>query len=40
MQALEHFIKKGSHPPMDDEVSAKHFEILLEETSKQGLANL
>lgn len=35
--ALEHFIKKGSHPPMDDEVSAKHFEILLEETSKQGL---
>ncbi|MDG1284517.1 MAG: radical SAM family heme chaperone HemW [Flavobacteriaceae bacterium] len=37
--ALEHFINKGSHPPMDDEVSAKHFEVLLEETSKQGLTH-
>jgi oxygen-independent coproporphyrinogen III oxidase len=37
--ALEHFISKGSHPPMDDEVSAKHFEVLLEETSKHGLTH-
>jgi len=37
--ALEHFINKGSHPPMDDELSAKHFEVLLEETSKQGLTH-
>tara|TARA_B110000459_G_scaffold172866_1_gene194618 strand:- start:501 stop:1649 length:1149 start_codon:yes stop_codon:yes gene_type:complete len=35
--ALEHFIKKGSHPPIDDEVSAQHFNILLEETAKQDL---
>jgi len=37
--ALEHFIKKGSHPPMDDELAAKHFEVLLEETSMQGLTH-
>tara|TARA_B100000767_G_scaffold69344_1_gene65989 strand:- start:1519 stop:2643 length:1125 start_codon:yes stop_codon:yes gene_type:complete len=35
--ALEHFIKKGSHPPIDDEVSAQHFNILLEETTKNNL---
>ena len=37
--ALEHFIKKGSHPPMDDELAAQHFEVLLEETSAQGLTH-
>ena len=37
--ALEHFIKKGSHPPMDDELAAKHFEVLLEETATQGLTH-
>jgi len=37
--ALEHFISKGSHPPIDDELSAKHFEVLVEETSKQGLTH-
>ena len=37
--ALEHFISKGSHPPMDDALSAKHFEVLLEETSTQGLTH-
>jgi len=37
--ALEHFIKKGSQPPMDDEVTAQHFEVLLEETSAQGLTH-
>ena len=35
--ALEHFIKKGSHPPMDDELAAQHFKVLIEETSQQGL---
>ena len=37
--ALEHFIKKGSHPPMDDELAAQHFEVLLEETYAQGLTH-
>jgi len=37
--ALEHFIKKGSHPPMDDELAAKHFEVLLQETATQGLTH-
>jgi oxygen-independent coproporphyrinogen-3 oxidase len=37
--ALEHFINKGSHPPMDDELSASHFEVLLEEASAQGLTH-
>ncbi len=37
--ALEHFIKKGSHPPMDDELAAQHFEVLLEETLAQGLTH-
>ena len=37
--ALEHFIKKGNHPPMDDELAAKHFEVLLQETATQGLTH-
>ncbi|MDA9056674.1 radical SAM family heme chaperone HemW [Flavobacteriaceae bacterium] len=37
--ALAHFINKGSHPPMDDELAAKHFEVLLEETAIQGLTH-
>ena len=37
--ALEHFIKKGSHPPMNEDLSAKHFEVLLEETQTQGLTH-
>jgi oxygen-independent coproporphyrinogen-3 oxidase len=37
--ALEHFIKKGSHPPMDDDLAAQHFEVLLEETSAHGLTH-
>jgi len=37
--ALEHFINKGSHPPMDDELAAKHFEVLLQETATQGLTH-
>jgi len=35
--ALEYFIKKGCHPPMDDELAAQHFKVLIEETSQQGL---
>ena len=35
--ALEHFIEKGCHPPMDDELAAQHFKVLMEETSQQGL---
>tara|TARA_B110000003_G_scaffold194145_1_gene192863 strand:- start:2785 stop:3909 length:1125 start_codon:yes stop_codon:yes gene_type:complete len=34
--ALEHFIKKGSHPPLDDELAANHFEVLIEEALKDG----
>ena len=34
--ALEHFIKKGSHPPLDDELAPNHFKVIIEETSKQG----
>ena len=34
--ALEHFIKKGTHPPLDDELAANHFKVIIEETSKQG----
>lgn len=34
--ALEHFIKKGSHPPLDDELAANHFEVLIEEALKHG----
>ena len=37
--ALEHFIKKGSHPPMDDDLAAQHFVVLLEETSAHGLTH-
>lgn len=35
--ALEHFIEKGCHPPMDDELAAQHFKVLMKETSQQGL---
>ena len=35
--ALEHFIVKGCHLPMDDELAAQHFKVLMEETSQQGL---
>ena len=34
--ALEHFIKKGSHPPLDDELAANHFKVLIEEALKDG----
>lgn len=35
--ALEHFIKTVKHPPMDDELAAAHFQVLIEDTNKSGL---
>lgn len=32
--ALYDFIKKGKYPPIDEKLAAEHFDILLEETSK------
>lgn len=34
--ALYNFIKKGKVPPLDDSLALQHFNILLEETEKQG----
>jgi len=35
--ALANFIKKGNYPPIDEDKALAHFNILLEETKKQGL---
>ena len=34
--ALDSFIKRGKYPPIDEEKSLTHFNILVEETEKQG----
>ncbi len=34
--ALDSFIAKGKYPPLDEELAKQHFEILVEETQKQG----
>jgi len=34
--ALDSFIKKGKYPAIDEELSLAHFNILVEETEKQG----
>lgn len=34
--ALDSFIKKGTYPPIDEELALQHFNHLLEETEKQG----
>lgn len=34
--ALDSFIKKGKYPALDENLAAKHFEILVEETKKKG----
>ena len=34
--ALDTFIKKGKYPPIDEEKTLKHFNILVEETEKMG----
>ncbi len=37
--ALESFIKKGLVPPVDEEMSKAHYELLLDETAYWGLVN-
>jgi oxygen-independent coproporphyrinogen-3 oxidase len=34
--ALDTFIKRGTYPPIDEELALQHFSHLVEETSKQG----
>jgi len=34
--ALDNFIKKGKYPPIDEEKALAHFNVLVEETAKQG----
>lgn len=34
--ALESFIKQGKYPDVDEKVAREHFDILIEETTKQG----
>ena len=34
--ALASFIKTGKYPPLDESLAAKHFDILVNETAKQG----
>jgi len=37
--ALDTFIKKGSYPPIDEDLALKHFNHLVEETDKQGFVH-
>ena len=37
--ALDAFIKKGTYPPIDDELAAQHFNHLMVETEKQGFVH-
>ncbi len=37
--ALASFIKKGKYPPIDEELALAHFNILVEETEKQGFVH-
>jgi oxygen-independent coproporphyrinogen-3 oxidase len=37
--ALANFIKKGKYPPIDEELSLAHFNILIEETEKNGFVH-
>ncbi len=37
--ALASFIKKGKYPPLDEKLAAEHFDILVEETTKQGFVH-
>ncbi len=34
--ALDTFIKKGKYPPIDEDKALQHFDILIQETAKQG----
>ena len=37
--ALDSFIKNGEYPPLNEELAAKHFDILVDETTKQGFVH-
>ncbi len=37
--ALDSFIKKGTYPPIDEELALKHFNHLITETKKQGFVH-
>ena len=37
--ALDTFIQKGIYPPLDDQLAAEHFNILVEETDKHGFVH-
>jgi oxygen-independent coproporphyrinogen-3 oxidase len=37
--ALDAFIKKGTYPPMDEELALQHFNHLIAETEKEGLVH-
>ncbi|PHR71586.1 MAG: coproporphyrinogen III oxidase [Lutibacter sp.] len=37
--ALDSFIKNGKYPPLDEQLAAQHFDILVEETAKQGFVH-
>lgn len=37
--ALDSFIKKGTYPPLDEKLAAEHFDILVEETAKNGFVH-
>ena len=38
--ALDHFISKGKYPPLDEELAAQHFDILVEEKQFQVITGL
>ena len=37
--ALDSFINNGKYPPLDEQLAAEHFDILVEETAKQGFVH-
>lgn len=37
--ALDSFIKNGKYPPLDEQLAAQHFDILVDETNKQGFVH-
>ncbi len=37
--ALDSFIKSGKYPPLNEELAKQHFDVLVEETEKQGFVH-
>ena len=37
--ALASFIKKGTYPPIDDDLALQHFDLLMAETEQQGFVH-